>query len=56
MLCNECGKVKNRIEDFYNLSLTVKDIKSMGESLKKQIEGEEINDYNCEGCNKKVNI
>lgn len=28
----------------------------MGESLKKQIEGEEINDYNCEGCNKKVNI
>jgi uncharacterized UBP type Zn finger protein len=48
--------VKNRIEDFYNLSLTVKDIKSMQESLNKMIEGETINDYNCEGCNKKVDI
>lgn len=33
LVCQECGKVKNRIEDFYNLSLTVKDIKSMHESL-----------------------
>ena len=32
-VCQECGKVKNRIEDFYNLSLTVKDLKSMHESL-----------------------
>ena len=35
MVCQECGKVKNRIEDYYNLSLTVKDIKSVHESLKK---------------------
>ncbi len=33
VVCLECGTCKNRIEDFYNLSLTVKDIKSMGESL-----------------------
>jgi hypothetical protein len=33
MVCTECGKVKNRIEDFYNLSLTVKDIKSVYDSL-----------------------
>ena len=45
MVCQECGKVKNRIEDFYNLSLPVKDIKSMEASLKKMIEGEVINDY-----------
>ena len=56
MVCQECGKVKNRIEDFYNLSLTVKDIKSVHESLLKQVEGEIINDYNCDQCNRKVNL
>mmetsp|Transcript_23122 Transcript_23122/g.22561 ORF Transcript_23122/g.22561 Transcript_23122/m.22561 type:complete len:398 (+) Transcript_23122:386-1579(+) len=56
MVCTECGKVRNRIEDFYNLSLPVKDIKSMEESLKKMIEGETISDYLCDGCNKKVDI
>lgn len=55
-MCLECGKVKNRIEDFYNLSLTVKDIKSLYDSLQKQIEGEVINDYECEQCKKKVDI
>jgi ubiquitin carboxyl-terminal hydrolase 34 len=56
MVCTECGKVKNRIEDFLNLSLPVKDIKSMEMSLKKMIEGEIISDYLCEGCNKKVDL
>jgi len=37
--------VKNRIEDYYNMSLIVKDIPSVYESLKKQIEGETISDY-----------
>jgi uncharacterized UBP type Zn finger protein len=56
MLCTECGKVKNRIEDYYNLSLTVKDIKSMYDSLQKLIEGEVISDYECDGCKKKVDL
>lgn len=56
VVCLECGTCKNRIEDFYNLSLTVKDIKSMGDSLQKLIEGETINDYECETCKKKVDI
>ena len=55
-MCNECGTVKNRIEDFYNLSLTVKDIKSMYESLQKLVEGEVISDYMCDTCKKKVDI
>jgi len=55
-VCLECGKVKNRIEDFYNLSLTVKDTKSLYDSLQKQIEGETINDYECDQCKKKVDI
>lgn len=56
LLCQECGKVKNRIEDYYNLSLTVKDIKSLNDSLQKLVEGEVINDYQCDGCMKKVDI
>ncbi len=56
IVCKECGTCKNRIEDFSNLSLTVKNIKSMEESLQKQVEGEVISDYECEKCNKKVDI
>jgi len=56
IVCKECGKVKNRIEDFYNLSLTVKDIKSMHDSLSKMVEGGDISDYECDGCKKKVDI
>ncbi len=56
LICPECGKVKNKAEDFYNLSLTVKDIKGMYESLQKLLEGEVISDFRCDGCKKKVDI
>lgn len=56
LICSECGKVKNRLEDFYNLSLTVKDIKGMHESLAKLVEGEVISDYECSGCKRKVDV
>ena len=50
MVCQECGKAKNRIEDFYNLSLEVQGKKSIDESLQDMIKGEEISDYKCDGC------
>ena len=56
MVCKECGKVKNRHEDFYNISLNVKDSKSVYESLQKQVDGEIISDYKCDGCNKTVDL
>ena len=56
MICQECGKVKNRMEDYLNLSLPIKGFKSIEESLQKQIEGEIINDYQCDGCNRKVDL
>ena len=56
MVCTECGKVKNRHEDFLNLSLNIKDIKSVYESLQKQVDGETISDYQCDGCNRKVDL
>ena len=45
-----------KIEDFYNLSLTVKDIASVYDSLQTLITGEVISDYHCDGCDKKVDI
>ena len=33
MVCMECGKVKNRFEDFLFLSLTVREVKSVYDSL-----------------------
>ena len=56
MVCSESGKVKNRSEDYLNLSLPVKGIKSIEESLQKQVEGEIISDYQCDGCNRKVDL
>ena len=56
MVCKECGFTWNRFEDFFNISLTVKERKSIADSLSKSIEGEIINDYTCPGCKKTVDI
>ena len=56
MVCMSCGKVKNRIESYFNLSLPVKDLNSVHDSLKKQVEGEIINGYRCDGCGKEVDL
>jgi uncharacterized UBP type Zn finger protein len=56
LVCQTCGHVKNRLEDFYNLSLTVKGLKGMHESLADLVRGEVINDYACSGCGKKVDV
>ena len=56
MVCSECGKVKNKHETFLTLSLPVRDCKSVYESLKKNVAGETISDFKCDGCNKKVEL
>jgi len=49
MVCQECGFIRNRFEDFYNVSVTVKERKSLEESIRKSLEGEVISDYECPG-------
>ena len=44
------------MEDYLNLSIPIKGFKSIEESLEKLIEGEIINDYNCDGCKRKVDL
>ena len=45
-----CGKIGNRLEGFMNLSLPVKDRKSLEDSLDKMVELGIINDFFCENC------
>jgi len=44
------------MEDYYNLSLPVKDFKSVQDSLEKQIEGEIISGFKCDGCQQEVEV
>ena len=45
IICTKCNYVKERQEDFYNLSLEIKGRKDVHESLKKMVEFDIINDY-----------
>ena len=56
MVCKECGFTRNRFEDFFNISLTVQNMKTIHDSLKFMISGEEIQGYDCPGCKKKVDL
>jgi ubiquitin C-terminal hydrolase len=54
--CKNCGHVTVRNENFYSLSLEVKKMASIEESLLKLIEPEIISDYQCDSCKKKCDI
>ena len=56
VICEECKTVSNRFEDFYNLTLEVKNMNSLYESLHKLIEPEKIEQFKCEVCKKNVKI
>ena len=56
VICEKCHNVSNRFEDFYNLTLEVKNIGSLYESLEKLIVPEKIDEFNCEVCKNKVTI
>jgi ubiquitin carboxyl-terminal hydrolase 34 len=51
MICKNCGNMRQKFEDFFNLSVEVKNQKTLYDGLKKFIQGEIINDFQCEACN-----
>lgn len=55
-VCKNCGNIVCTDEDFYTLQCTVKNQKTLQQSLESMIAGEMIEDYNCSACNKKVTI
>jgi ubiquitin C-terminal hydrolase len=54
--CKGCGYVKTNTEDFFNLSLEIKGMRTIAESLDKLVEPETISDYTCDSCKNKVDI
>lgn len=54
--CSNCNTVKRNLEDFYNLSVEVKGLNSLFESLSKFVSADTIADYYCETCKQKVNV
>ena len=56
VLCQGCKHISNRFEDFYNLTLEVKNINNLNDSLQKLIIPEIIDDFKCSNCNQSVQI
>ena len=54
LICSNCQHVKSREDTFYNMSLEVKNMKTIHDSLEKYIAGEVIDDYACDNCKKRV--
>ena len=56
LICSKCDNVRNKIEQFYNISLPIKNLKNLNECFEKYIEGEVISEFNCEACSQKVDV
>ena len=54
--CESCDYTSNQFESFYDLSLEVKGIFDLDDSLKHLIKEERIGDFYCSNCKRKVNI
>ena len=56
LVCQQCQNVRNKQEQFYNLSIPIKNLKNIHECFEKYIQGETISDFKCEECNQKVDV
>jgi ubiquitin carboxyl-terminal hydrolase 34 len=50
LVCTKCSNVRTKEEQYYNLSLPIKNLKNLNECFEKYIEGETISDFSCEAC------
>jgi len=51
-----CGKIDESYDPFFNLTLQVKNQRSIHDGLKRLTTGEVIEGFRCDGCNQTVNI
>ena len=56
VLCENCKHISYRFEDYYNLTLEVKNINNLKDSLNKLNVPEIIDDFKCSNCEQKVRI
>lgn len=55
-MCRGCGHKKESIDPFYLQSIKIKDKKTVQEGLEHHVQGEIINDFQCDNCNKRVDL
>ena len=56
VICQNCKHISYRFEDSYNLTMEVKNINNLNDSLQKMNEPEIIDDFKCSNCDQKVTI
>lgn len=54
VICSGCGYISSTYEDYYTLSLEIKNQHTLEESLGKFIVGNTVSEYQCSCCRKKV--
>ena len=57
MICmGGCGSMRERDEDYYSVSVNVKNKKNLEESLQEYVSGEVLNEVSCDKCGKKSDM
>lgn len=56
IICHGCKNIRKKEEPFYNMSVEVRNMKTVFDSFEQFIAGETIEDYNCEACQQKNSI
>ena len=56
VVCKSCGNINSTYEDYFTLSLDIKNLKTIFEALNRFISGSEVSDYFCEKCKKRGEV
>lgn len=56
LACTSCGHLRESEQMFYNLSLEVKNMRNVNESLDKLTHEDVISDFKCENCQEKCDV
>jgi len=56
VICSNCGYVSSTYEDYYTLSLEIKNQRTLQDCLEKYISGANVSEYMCSSCKKKVDV
>ena len=54
--CSNCGYVSSTYEDYYTLSLEIKNQRNLDDSLERFVAASTVSDYKCSNCEKRVDV
>jgi hypothetical protein len=54
--CKSCGNISPSYEDYYTLSLEIKNQKTLADAFDRYVAPNEVSDYMCAACKKKVDV